>query len=155
MASAVGERTAGSFAGKTVKKLTCEKELVYELDGEYELEDECNRNFEAEAMVVDILADAASKVANEAEAYAGAATAIVLKPKSASMQKVTPSVIKGAARLTKTLRKSSTTHPLVKMVPIITRLTNETQKKSSSNKALNIFIRVYQKALEKFGSLLV
>ena len=60
---------------------------------------------------------------------ADAATAIVLKPKSASMQKVTPSVIKGAARLTKTLRKSSTTHPLVKMVPIITRLTNETQTK--------------------------
>lgn len=163
VASAVGGPGAGSLAGRVVKGLTREEELAYELDGEfedeyeldeeyedeyeldeeyedeyedeYELEGEFeyNSNSEAEAMVADILADAASRATNEAEAeaYAGAATATALKPKSASMQKVTPHLVKGAAKLTKTLRKSSTTRPLVKMVPTIARLTNKTLNKQA------------------------
>ena len=110
-------------------ELDGEFESEYELDGEFEYDS----NSEAEAMVADILADAASRAANEAEAeaYAGAATATALKPKSASMQKVTPYVVKGAAKLTKTLRKSSSTRPLVKMVPTIARLTNKTLGKQA------------------------
>ncbi len=106
----------------------------YEGDFEDEYEYDLDDTSEAEETVANILADAASKTQSEAEAeaYAGAATATLLKPKSASMQKVTPNVVKGAAKLTKTLRKSGVGRPLVNMVPTIARLTNKTLSKQAA-----------------------
>lgn len=59
----------------------------------------------------------------EAEAYAGAAAASTLPLTSPSMQLVSPGLVKGSASLTRTLRRSPKTRPLVRMLPaILTRV---------------------------------
>jgi hypothetical protein len=85
-----------------------------ESEGEYEYEAQPRSLAEAFAA----MASQAESEA-EAEAFAGAAIASTLPLNSASMQLVSPGLVKGAATLTRTLRKSPKTRPLVKMLPVI------------------------------------
>jgi hypothetical protein len=61
----------------------------------------------------------------EAEAYTGAFTARIIPIKTASMARISPKVVKGAATLTRTLRKHPSTRPLVKTVPTIVARTGQ------------------------------
>ena len=99
-----------------------ENEYEYEYESEYESEYE----YEYETLpqpeaLAEAFATMASRVQSEAEAeaYVGAIAARTLPFKSASMKQVSPRLIKGSAALTKTLRKSHSTRPLVKTLPII------------------------------------
>jgi hypothetical protein len=105
-ANAVGSAIAGQFES--------EGEFEGEFEGEYEYEAQPRSLAEAFAA----MASQAESEA-EAEAFAGAAAASTLPLKSPSMRQVCPGLVRGAATLTRTLRKSHKTRPLVKMLPVI------------------------------------
>lgn len=141
--TAVGGRGVGNALGKAAGLLAREEEFDYELDGEldyeldgefnyeYELEDEYESEFEL--AMADVYADLASKASSEleAEALAGAATAKVL-PKTSSVQKCSPKIIKGGATLAKILRKSPRTRPAVPAVTVVARRTGKSLAKQAA-----------------------
>jgi hypothetical protein len=116
----IGARVVGdAIAGPQFEyEMEDEFENEYEYKSEYEYEYETLPQPEA---LAEAFATMASKVQSEAEAeaYAGAIAARMLPFNSTSMKQVCPRLIKGSAALTKTLRKSPSTRPLVKTLPII------------------------------------
>lgn len=151
----VGGAFGGPLGGMAARLLSRESEYEYELDGEFESDYELDGEFESdyelegdfesdyelepedelELAMADVLANAASKVSSEAEAeaYVGAAAAKVLPKKAPiSVKKMEPKIVKASAKLTRLMRKSSTTRPLVPAVPMIARLTGKSLAKQAA-----------------------
>ncbi|NJS11903.1 MAG: hypothetical protein HC789_16760 [Microcoleus sp. CSU_2_2] len=73
----------------------------------------------------------------EAEAYTGALTARIIPITSHSMQQISPKLVKGAAALTRILRQSPATRPLVKTVPtIVAKTSNILAQRAAQEKAI-------------------
>ena len=113
-------------------------------DSEYEFEGELESEYEYEAApqpeaLAEALAAMASHVESsaEAEAYTGALTALIIPIKSHSMRQISPKLVKGAAALTRILRQSPATRPLVKTVPtIVARTSNILAQPAAQGKAI-------------------
>lgn len=113
-------------------------------DSEYEFEGELESDYEWEpAPQPESLAEALAAMAShvessaEAEAYTGALTARIIPIKSDSMRQISPKLVKGAAALTRILRQSPATRPLVKTVPtIVARTSNTLIREAAQGKAI-------------------
>ncbi|HAX85660.1 MAG TPA: hypothetical protein DCY91_05160 [Cyanobacteria bacterium UBA11370] len=133
--TAIGGPGVGQALGSLAGQLAREGEFEYEFESEYEYESE----YEATATpqpeaLAEALAAIASQVQSEAEAeaYTGAFTARIIPIKTASMARISPKVVKGAATLTRTLRKHPATRPLVKTVPTIVARTGQKLAKQAA-----------------------
>ncbi|MEB3277741.1 MAG: hypothetical protein VKK42_02315 [Lyngbya sp.] len=143
--TAIGGPGVGSALGGITSQLTREGEFEdeYEFESEYEFEGEFEDEFETHVQpeaLAEALAAMAAKVPSEAEAeaYTGAFTARIIPVKSASMRRISPAMVKGAATLTRTLRKSSATRPLVKTVPtIVARASQKLAKQAAHGKPVS------------------
>jgi len=106
------------------------------LGGQGEFEEEYEGEFEEEAApptqsqaVGELMAAVASQARTEAEAEAmiGAATVTVISPRDrATLRRVLPHMVRGAAVLTRILRRRRVTRPVVRAVPTIVRSTSRT-----------------------------
>lgn len=116
-------QTLGNLATQIVREGEFESGVANEFEGEFEYEAMPQPEALAEA-----LATMASQVQSEAEAeaYTGAMIARIIPIKSASMRQTYPRLVKGTAALTRTLRSSPTTRPLVKTLPTIAMKTRKT-----------------------------
>lgn len=140
--TAIGGPAVGGALGTIAGQLAREGEFEYEFESEYELNGEFENEYEYEAIpqpevLAEALAAMASQVQSEAEAeaYTGAFTARIVPIKSASMRQISPKLVKGAATLTRTLRKSPSTRPLVKAVPsIVARASNKLARQAAQGK---------------------
>jgi len=137
--TAIGGPGVGQALGSLAGQLAREGEFEYEFESEYELTGEFEDEYEYEATpqpeaLAEALAAIASQVQSEAEAeaYTGAFTARIIPIKSASMARISPKVVKGAATLTRTLRKHPATRPLVKTVPTIVARTGQKLAKQAA-----------------------
>jgi hypothetical protein len=141
--TAIGGPAAGAALGAITSKLAreseFESELTSEFENEYEWTGEMTGEYEYESVpqyeaLTEALATAASKVESEAEAegYAGAFTARIIPIQSPAMRQITPSLIRGSVYLTRTLRKSPTTRPFVKVIPSIVDRTSKTLAKQAA-----------------------
>lgn len=133
-ARAVGTAIGGPGVGQALGSIAGqlgEFEDEYEFEGEFEDEYEAMPQPEA---LAEALAAIASQVQSEAEAeaYTGAFTARIIPVRSASMARISPKVVKGAATLTRTLRKHPATRPLVKTVPTIVARTGQKLAKQAA-----------------------
>ncbi len=124
--TAIGGPAVGNTIGAIAGQMTQEGEYEYEFESEYELTSEFESEYEDEvAPQPDALAEALAAIASqvqseaEAEAYTGAIVIKIIPSKDASIRQIYPKLVKGAATLTRTLRKYSSTRPLVKTVPTI------------------------------------
>jgi hypothetical protein len=128
---------AAKVVGVTIAgKLASDSE--YEFEGEFESEYECEAAPQPEALA-EALAAMASHVESsaEAETYTGALTARIIPITSHSMRQISPKLIKGAAALTRILRQSPATRPLVKTVPtIVARTSNILAQRAAQEKAI-------------------
>ena len=114
--------------------------LEGEGEGEWEIEGESEWEAEAEAEVMrqgvtltqaqaELMAAQAANAQNEAEAEAmiGAASVAVLTPADrAALRRVLPHIIRGAAILTRILRRRRVTRPVVRVVPTVVARTART-----------------------------
>ena len=99
-----------------------------EFEEEYELEEEAPVPGQSQA-VGELMAAVASQARTEAEAEAmiGAATVTVISPRDrAILRRVLPHMVRGAAVLTRILRRRRATRPVVRAVPTIVRNTSRT-----------------------------
>jgi hypothetical protein len=99
-----------------------------EFEEEYELEEEAAPPSQSQA-VGELMAAVASQARTEAEAEAmiGAATVTVISPRDrAILRRVLPHMVRGAAVLTRILRRRRVTRPVVRAVPTIVRSTGRT-----------------------------
>ncbi|NMG10275.1 hypothetical protein DP117_26750 [Brasilonema sp. UFV-L1] len=121
-----------------------EYEYEGEYEGEYEYEHEYEGEYEYETLpqpeaLAEAFAAMASRVQSEAEAeaYIGAATARTIPIISASMGQVSPKLVRGAATLTRTLRKSPSTRSLVRVLPtILTRVGHKLKRMAAQGKRI-------------------
>ena len=142
--TAIGGPGVGQALGSIAGQFAREWEFEYEFESEYELTGEFESEYESEGMpqpeaLAEALAAMASQVQSEAEAeaYTGAFTARIIPIKSASMARISPKLVKGAATLTSTLRKHPSTRPLIKAVPtIIARTSNTLARQAAQGKAV-------------------
>ncbi len=131
-------QAVGAIAGQLARESEYEYESEYEFEGEFESEYESESAPQPEALA-EALAAMASQVQSEAEAeaYTGAFTARIIPIKSHSMRQISPKLVKGAATLTRTLRKSPATRPLVKTVPtIVARASNTLARQAAQGKPI-------------------
>lgn len=126
-------QAAGTIAGRLLREGEFEYEFSSEFEDEYELTGEFESEYEYEASpqqesLAEALAAAASQAESEAEAeaYIGASITRIMPLKSISMCRIAPNIVKGGAYLTRTLRKSRTTRPLVRTIPTIALRTSRT-----------------------------
>ena len=99
-----------------------------EFEEEYEFEEEAAPPTQSQA-VGELMAAVASQARTEAEAEAmiGAATVTVISPRDrAALRRVLPHMVRGAAVLTRILRRRRVTRPVVRAVPTIVRNTGRT-----------------------------
>jgi hypothetical protein len=99
-----------------------------ELEEEYESEEEAAPASQSQA-VGELMAAVASQARTEAEAEAmiGAATVTAISPRDrAVLRRVLPHMVRGAAVLTRILRRRRVTRPVVRAVPTIVRSTGRT-----------------------------
>lgn len=135
VAGAVGG-PLGGILGKAAGQFLGEDEL-----GEYELEDEISQEDELEheqelsapmgehEAMAELMAAVASEAQHEteAEAMAGAAAATVLSPADRrALREVLPYIVRGAAILTRILRRRRSTRIAIRAVPTIVRRTTRT-----------------------------
>jgi hypothetical protein len=113
---------------------------MFEGEGEWEIEGEAEWEAEAEAEVMrqgvtltqaqaELMAAQAANAQNEAEAEAmiGAASVAVLTPADrVALRRVLPHIIRGAAILTRILRRRRVTRPAVRVVPTVVARTART-----------------------------
>jgi hypothetical protein len=126
-----GNPQVGQQLGAMASQLSQEGEFEYELNNEYEGEYESESQPEALAEMLAAMA-AQSESEAEAEAFAGALLSRMIPVKSASMRQTFPHLVKGTAALTRTLRKSPSTRPLVPVMPTILRRTNQSLQSLAS-----------------------
>jgi len=132
---------AGGALGKLAASALGEGEfeLEFELEGEFEGEGELETEFEGEAemeqeiaahpmteneALAEMMAEAASQAASEteAEAMVGAAVVTVLSPRDRrALRRMLPHLVRGAAVLTRILRRHHATRHAVRAVPQIMR----------------------------------
>jgi len=136
------------LASNLLKEQELEGEYEGELEGEYEGELETEQEGEYEAAqeiasheltmheaLAEMMAEAASQEASEgeAEAMAGAAVMTVLSPRDRrSLRRLIPRLVKGAAVLTRILRRRRITRPAVRAVPTIMRRTVKSLKRQAA-----------------------
>jgi hypothetical protein len=99
-----------------------------EFEEEYEFEEEAAPASPSQA-VGELMAAVASQARTEAEAEAmiGAATVTAISPRDrATLRRVLPHMVRGAAVLTRILRRRRATRPVVRAVPTIVRNTSRT-----------------------------
>jgi hypothetical protein len=99
-----------------------------EFEEEFELEEEAAPASQTEAMG-ELMAAVASqaRTETEAEAMMGAAAVTVISPRDrATLRRVLPHMVRGAAVLTRILRRRRVTRPIVRAVPTIVRRTSRT-----------------------------
>jgi hypothetical protein len=145
---------AGTALGGLASKLLSETEMELEGEGELELEGELEGELEAETeslhevaheisshettmheALAEMMAEAASHEMHEgqAEALVGAATVTVLSPRDRrALRRLLPHLVRGAAVLTRILRRRAATRPAVRAVPTIMRRTVSTLKKQAA-----------------------
>ncbi|GIK43706.1 MAG: hypothetical protein BroJett011_75390 [Chloroflexota bacterium] len=119
----------GGFAGNLLPQAEYEEEFEGEEEGEFEGEGELNpiRRVYPDALM-EHLGHAATEAESEAEAEAfiGALIPMAarLVPRVApAIMRAAPRLIRGVANVTRTLRRSPTTRPLVRTLPTIVRRT--------------------------------
>jgi hypothetical protein len=138
----------GTAIGGLASSLLDESE--FELEGEFEGEAEFETEFEGESEAAseiashqmtahealsEMMAEAASQVLHEgeAEAMAGAAVITVLSPRDRrALCRLLPHLIRGAAVLTRILRRRRSTRPAVRAVPTIMRRAVKTLKRQAA-----------------------
>jgi hypothetical protein len=106
-----------------------EGEGEYEQAHEYEYEQEFESPMAQHEALAELMAFVASQAEteSEAEAMAGASTVIVLSPRERrALRRLIPSLVRGAAILTRILRRRRATRPAVRVVPTIVRRTVRT-----------------------------
>jgi len=127
----------GRVASSALGEGEFEEEMEGEFEGEYEEEMEGESEGEYEAMaqpapqaaVAEYMASAASRVQNEAEAEAmiGACAVTTISPADrAALRRILPHLVRGAAILTRILRRQRITRPAVRAIPAIVRRTART-----------------------------
>jgi hypothetical protein len=129
----VGTAVGGPLGGALGRAATSalgeeEAELEGEFEEEYEFEEEAAPPTQSQA-VGELMAAVASQARTEAEAEAmiGAATVTVISPRDrAALRRVLPHMVRGAAVLTRILRRRRVTRPVVRAVPTIVRNTGRT-----------------------------
>jgi hypothetical protein len=90
------------------------------------------------AALAEIMSEAASMASHEgeAEAMSGAAAVSVLSPRDRrALRRMLPHLVKGAAVLTRILRRKRATKPLVRAVPTIVRRTVRDLKRKAARGA--------------------
>jgi hypothetical protein len=105
-----------------------------EYEEEYEGEEEAAPPTQSQA-VGELMAAVASQARTEAEAEAmiGAATVTVISPRDrAILRRVLPHMVRGAAVLTRILRRRRATRPVVRAVPTIVQNTSRTLVRQAS-----------------------
>lgn len=140
----VGTAIGGPLGGK-IGTLVGQalREGEYELEGEWESELESEAEYEAvmegplseQQGLGELMAAVASRAATdvEAEAQIGGAVMISLSPKDRdALKAILPSLTRGAAVLTRILRRQPATRPAVRVVPAIVKRTAVTLKKRAA-----------------------
>jgi hypothetical protein len=143
----------GGLLGKAAGSLLGEGELEHELHESHELhefESEFESEFEGETemaheiashelthheALAEMMAEAASHEQHEgeAEAMVGAATLTVISPADRrALRRILPHLVRGAAILTRILRRRRVTRPMVRAVPTIVRRTVRDLKKQAA-----------------------
>jgi hypothetical protein len=133
--TAVGGPIGGALgrAASSVLEGEYEGELEFEYEGEFEYEAEEEAEWEAQAApatgqqaLAEFMATAAAQAESEAEAEAmiGAATAYTISPADrTALLGIIPHINRGAAILTRILRRRAITRPAVRVVPTVVRRT--------------------------------
>jgi hypothetical protein len=127
----------GGQLGSLASRALSESELEFEYEGEFEFEGEMEGEFEMEAAgpltqqeaMAEYMAAVAARAQSEAEAEAmiGAATAnIISRADRRALRNIVPHLTRGAAILTRILRRRRITRPAVRAVPTIVRRTATT-----------------------------
>jgi hypothetical protein len=127
VATAVGGPLAGKlgqFAANQINEGEMESEYEDELESEQE--DEVGSHESEEEAMAELMASMASESESESEAEAmvGGATTIVLARRDRrALRRVIPHMVRGAAILTRILRRHRRTRPAVRVVPTIVNRT--------------------------------
>lgn len=139
----VGTAVGGPVGGMLARAASSALEGEYEFEGEFEFEEEGEFEYEAEEeaeweapaapvtaqqALAEFMAAAAAQTESEAEAEAmvGAATAYTIAPADrAALLGIIPHLNRGAAILTRILRRRAITRPAVRTVPTIVRRTTQ------------------------------
>lgn len=141
----VGTAIGGPIGGKIgsmATKLLGESEYESEFEFEYEAESEAEMEAVMEGPMSEqqalgeLMAAAASRAATdmEAEAQIGSATAIVLSPADRDVLRgVLPSINRGVAVLTRILRRSAATRPVVRAIPTIVKRSAVSLRKQAAS----------------------
>src|ERR1700735_1505002 len=135
----------GAMLGKAASSALGEEEAVWEYEDESETEGEEEMTQEISSheltnneAVAEMMAESASQEQNEseAEAMAGAAAVSVISPKDRrALRRVLPHLVRGAAVLTRILRRRRSTRPAVRAVPTIVRRTvRDLKRRAASGK---------------------
>jgi len=127
----------GSFVSQALPESEFESEYEYEFEGEGEAEFEAVMEgpLTEQQGLGELMAAIASKAATdtEAEAQIGGAVAISLSPRDRdTLKAVIPSLTRGAAILTRILRRQQATRPVVRVIPTIVKRTAVSLKKQAA-----------------------
>lgn len=144
VATAVGGPAAGALVGKLAPALLGEEEMegeavLHEM-GQHEGAQEVAHEIAHHETVMhealaEMMAEAAAYEQNEAQAEAmvGAAAVSVISPADRrALRRILPHLVRGAAILTRILRRRQATRPAVRAVPTIMRRTVRTLKRAAA-----------------------